>query len=85
MPLTLKCWYRAVKLRTCPDLEPHTAFGSDWKVCEPGSTWMVKTMPTKDAVSSDTPRLLGPTSLSCSMVLALWNLPACQVENFNPS
>ena len=46
---------------------------------------MVKTMPTKDAVSSDTPRLLGPTSLSCSMVLALWNLPTHHAGYSDPS
>lgn len=31
-------------------------------------TWMVNTMPTKPAVSRETPRERGPTSLSCSTV-----------------
>lgn len=40
------------------------------------STWMVKTMPTKLAVSSATPSERGPTSDSCSRVLRQWILPA---------
>ena len=40
------------------------------------STWMVKTMPTKAAVRSATPRERGPTSDSCSLVLRQWILPA---------
>jgi hypothetical protein len=39
-------------------------------------TWMVKTMPTKPAVSSATPSDLGPTSCSWSRVLRQWILPA---------
>jgi hypothetical protein len=38
-------------------------------------TWIVKTMPTKPAVSKDTPSDLGPTSLSCSNVFFQCTLP----------
>ncbi len=49
---------------------------SGTSIHEVNRTWMVKTIPTKAAVSRATDKVLGPTSLSCSSVFLLWTLPA---------